>query len=840
MNRVLIRRIIIIITFVVSLIFFSIFMNQGSTDMTEEMKEATLPVAGIIIDGRDVNQMHGYTRKMNEASMRDAISPIEEDRKITFYIEKFSGDIAGVSYEVRSVDGERLIEAGEIASYDETKDRIEATITLKDLIKSGQEYNFILIPKLEDGRNVYYYTRIIQMEEVYPGEKLDFVKDFHDKTFDKTQAESLARYIEPTSDGDNTTFGRVDIHSSWNQLTWGDMNVKEVEEPIYNICEIGEQTAGIQVKSIVEVEEGRVRNTYRVEEYFRIRYTDERVYLLNYERTMEEIFLMEKSSFANNKIVLGIQKEDVSMEESDGGNILAFVNAGRIYSYNVEENKFSKLFAFMDQDNFDARTLFDQSDIEIIDVEENGNVTFAVCGYMNRGRHEGEVGVEICYYNSQVNAVEEQIFINYEKSPKILLSETDRFFYAGNSGKVYLLLDGTLYEVNISGKKYTEIVTGLGEDSVQISKSNRMLVWQEDDEKLILMDFNSGKTEEIKAGFGEHIKPIGFMNEDIIYGIAGTEDIQTDPLGNELFPMKKVVIRAVDGSILKSYEEENIYVTEGTIESNQITLKRVLKKEGTSSYEIISDDQITSNAEVEEGTNKAMVVATDLYEKIWQIELKREVDTRNMKFYSPQEVLYEGGRSLTISAEEMPKRYYVYAKGEVFDTYQNANNAVEAAYHNIGTVFDEEGREIYKRGETRVLNQIMAIKGERITAEKNSLAVCLDTMLKLEGMELNTENMVKRGESAISILSKNIKECDVLNLKGCTMDTMLYYLDRDIPVLVHLKSGNALLVIGFNQQQIVIMDPITGSLYKKGQKDAKAMFEENGNLFLTYAKYPEE
>ena len=72
------------------------------------------------------------------------------------------------------------------------------------------------------------------------------------------------------------------------------------------------------------------------------------------------------------------------------------------------------------------------------------------------------------------------------------------------------------------------------------------------------------------------------------------------------------------------------------------------------------------------------------------------------------------------------------------------------------------------------------------------------------------------------------------------METMLYYLDRDIPVLVYLKSGNALLVIGFNQQQIVIMDPITGSLYKKGQKDAKAMFEENGNLFLTYAKYPEE
>ena len=110
---------------------------------------------------------------------------------------------------------------------------------------------------------------------------------------------------------------------------------------------------------------------------------------------MEELFLMEKSSFANNKIVLGIQKDAVRMEESDGGNVLAFINAGRIYSYNADENKFAQLFAFADADNFDARTYYDCSDVKILDVEENGNVSFMVYGYMNRGTHEGEVGIAV-------------------------------------------------------------------------------------------------------------------------------------------------------------------------------------------------------------------------------------------------------------------------------------------------------------------------------------------------------------------------------------------------------------------------------------------------------------
>jgi hypothetical protein len=79
----------------------------------------------------------------------------------------------------------------------------------------------------------------------------------------------------------------------------------------------------------------------------------------------------------------------------------------------------------------------------------------------------------------------------------------------------------------------------------------------------------------------------------------------------------------------------------------------------------------------------------------------------------------------------------------------------------------------------------------------------------------------------------------VLDLTGCTLDSVLYYVNRDIPVLVLLRDGNAVLVTGFNEYNVVIMDPTDGSLAKKGMNDSAEWFTQNGNVFITYASIGE-
>ena len=51
-----------------------------------------------------------------------------------------------------------------------------------------------------------------------------------------------------------------------------------------------------------------------------------------------------------------------------------------------------------------------------------------------------------------------------------------------------------------------------------------------------------------------------------------------------------------------------------------------------------------------------------------------------------------------------------------------------------------------------------------------------------------------------------------------------------------LADGNAVLIVGYNELNTVIMDPNTGTIYKKGMNDSKLWFEENGNRFITYSK----
>ena len=88
-------------------------------------------------------------------------------------------------------------------------------------------------------------------------------------------------------------------------------------------------------------------------------------------------------------------------------------------------------------------------------------------------------------------------------------------------------------------------------------------------------------------------------------------------------------------------------------------------------------------------------------------------------------------------------------------------------------------------------NQIMAIKEESVTDQKNSLTVCLDNILRHAGITRNTEYDLAQGKTAIQILEENMTGVQVLDLSGCSLDAVLYYVNQDIPVLAILDDGES-------------------------------------------------
>lgn len=842
MKKSVIKGIVFALVFCISLFAISAITNKGNTDMTTEMPPATYPLVYIQFAGERINCLRGYADEMEVNYQRNTITHINEDRELTLEIEPFETKVKGLSFQVRSVNGERLIEDTDIYNYMEKDGVITADITLKDLIEKDTEYSFRLCLETEEGKNIYFYTRVIAGENYYTQEKLAFAKDFHEKTFSKERAREITKYLESNAEGDNTTFHKVNIHSSFSQITWGDLNVKKVTEPVFSIKELGKQTASIKGEYFVKTANGKKQNFYRVEEFYRIRYGKERMYLLDFERTMNQIFNTGKSSFSNNKIELGIVNPDIQMKESDGGSVVAFVHDNRLFSYSAVENKFTCLFTFYDKEQADLRNTYNGHAIQILSIDEAGNIRFMVHGYMNRGIHEGNVGIQIYHYNSALNTIEEEIFIPYTKSWEVLKSNVEQLSYVSKNNELYFILDGSIYCVDLLNHSYEVIESNLMEGSFEVSDSGEMLVWQMGNDRdrcteLTLMNLNTKKQVTIQAGNGQYIKPLGFMQEDLIYGLAYQRDIVKDTTGRTIFPMYVVNIQNETGDVLKRYKQENVYIESCLIESNQIVMKRMQKNETGIGYSEIADDQILNNEVENSSVNTIEVVAVDVYEKIVQIAVKNNINAKNLKILSPKEVLYEGERRLQLKEEEeQVAYYYVYGKEGLPTIFTNPANAVSLADEIAGVVLNEEGSYVWAKGNRVTKNQIMAITEQSAGEERSSIAVCLDTILRFEGILRNTEQMLRQGDNVLNILKKNLENTQILDLSGCSLDAMLYYVNQDIPVLAQLRNGEAVLIIGFNEMNVVLMDPITGTIYKKGMNDSKEWFEENGNNFVTYIR----
>ena len=840
MKKTIIRIAVCVVVFLASALIIGSIMNQGHNNMTMEMAPATLPMITMESGGVACNELHGNTVEMDVAYQKDCITLLGEGRQANFTVDTFGREITGISTEVRSIDGSRLIENSEVTGWKANGKSFSVSLTLKDLIDTNTQYSLTLILELEGEQKVYYYTTILWNDDVHISEILEFATDFHGKLYDKEVAKELTKYLEPNSKlTDNGTFHKVNIHSSFQQITWGSLEPVQEDAASIRLTQISGNVASLLMDFVVSTGEGKNKIYYNVEEYYRVRYTSERMYLLDYERTMTQIPDTTRM-YANDKILLGITDENVGMMESADGNTVVFSDMGQLLSYNAATNRLTVIFSFYDKDNADRRTLYDNHGIKILDVDEGGNVKFAVYGYMNRGRHEGETGIQIISYDNSLNTIEEEVYIPYSKSYAVLKDEMEQLLYRNRQQHVYFFLENGVYDVDLENRSAEQLVSIRQDDSLQVSENHEIIVWQEGDDinhsnQLNVRNLNTGEQTVIRAEDGEAIRPLGFMGEDIIYGVARESDIRTENSGQIFYPMYKVCISNSSGDNLKEYGQDGIYIVDCAIEGNQITLSRIQRSEN-GSYQEILDDQIMNNVEEEPGQNKVVTADIDIYERYVQIQTKTTIDTKTIKVLNPKEVVFEGGRELTLDAVSEVSRYYVYNAYGVQGIYSAPGKAVKEAYDSSGVVANDRGITVWLKGNRVSRNQIMAINEESVTDQKNSLTVCLDNILRHAGITRNTDYDLAQGKTAIQILEENMTGVQVLDLSGCSLDAVLYYVNQDIPVLAILEDGEAVLVTGFNEFNVVIMEPSTGKLYKKGMNDATTWFAENGNHFISYMK----
>ncbi len=842
LKKAIIRIAVLGVVFVITLFVASRILNSERDNITMDMDAATFPVMTIVRGDFAYNKMHGYASRGQVQEMGDHLTVLGDGRDISFKISTYGNEIESIGYEVRTCDGERLIENGEIEGLTASGRFVSGSLTLKDLLEKDEIYSLELSLKTGADRTLYYYTDIIWGEDLLTDEKLAFVQDFHDRLFDKENAADLRKYLETNSSlNDNSNFASVDIHSSLDQITYGDLKPVQLEEPFISLKEISPQMAEITTDYIVFSGSGDDKTYYRLGEYFRIKVGKERMLLIDYQRTMEQI-PDDKKLAINDKIVLGITDRTTQFAESPDGNTVAFITAGRLYSYQSKENKLTRVFAFKGEEEFDERAMYDAHGIKILDIDESGMIRFAVFGYMNSGRHEGEVGIEVYSFDGKLNTIEELIYLPYERSYGLLKAELDTLLYLNREEHLFLSFENKVYCVDLKNRKYTVRNDLGGDDTLVTSNDHRVLISRSPymdsslAKSITLTNLKSEFDKVITVPDGDSIRSLGFIGADVIYGIAHISDTRMESSGRLFFPMYRIVICDEEGNTIKNYEHEGYYVTSVEKNENQLTLKRVsIDDNGRVKDEkpdYITAEDLSGGITVTDATT-----VVDIYKTYVQLQLPKEVNASTLKVTNPKEVVYEGGRDLKMDIERAD-RFIVYDAYGVADIFNLASNAIELANERAGWVLDEKGSLIWKRTPRSTRNQIMSITEDIASEGESSLSVCLDSMLSNAGVVRNSDYLLSQGQSVLQILRESLEGCRILDLSDCKLDMMLYYVNIETPVLALTGENESYLIVGYNDssQVIVILDAYKGTLEKISYKDAEQLFEMYGNSFVTYIK----
>lgn len=841
MSKGIVKGIILGAVFIVAVVLFGFSMNHTNEDLTAEMKEATLPVVNFYYQDEQINELFGYVTEMEASYMRDSITPVDSKRILPMKIQTYGYLVDGISYEIRSLDTERLIADSDITDYTSEKGIIRTDLEIQNLLEDGAEYLFIL--KLRNGENtVYYYTRLIEPADCYVKESLDFVKNFHDTTFNKGAAGTLATYVEPNAAGDNSTLNKVDIHSTLNQISWADFKGQRMGETEISIKEIHPSYNVIMLSYIMssKSENGELEY-YNAKEYYRVRHSTERMFLLNFERNMTQIFRGENNHFYGNRVQLGIRDGEIEYMANENGTNVCFVQEGELWSYQAAEEKLSQVFSFRSYEGMDCRENNPRHDIRMIKVDETGSVDFVVYGYMNRGNHEGEVGIGVYHYSSVENTVEEELFIPYTKSYEIMKAELGQMMYENEDNQFYIILGDSLYEISMNTLEYKVIKDRLEEGGYAVSESNQYAAWLDEGKlncgtTVYVRNLETGTSFEVTAEAGEYIKPLGFMENDFIYGTAKQSDVVRDAAGNEIFPMYRVCIMDTEGSsheIIKEYQKAGYYVTGIEIVDYTIYLNRIMYN-GTAYADADEDTIMNRNADAGSAVETALTV-TEEKQTQYQLVLKSANEIHAGRLMTPKQIVVEESKELPLEREQTQDHYYAYARGEVLMATKNVAKAIQIANENMGVVLGDSQQYIWKRGKKTYQPAIEVSVGEA-EAQGSTVAQCLSAMLGLENLNVGVQGLLERGDLPKEILSETMQGMTVLDLTGCGLEEALYYVNCQTPVFAMYDGNHAVLITGYDSRTVTIYDTSSAAPKRENLKDAAEQFEQAGNLFIAYLK----
>ena len=808
MMKKLIKAGVLLIIFVAALIVSSLVINRGSGDQIVDMGAPTLPRVWFTLNGEKVNVLSGYVRDMDIPAMRDTITPLEADGTVDMTVETDGNEISGVQYTVYSMDGEEVYTEGEAPELSDTG---TVTLSLSDGLSDSVREAVLKIVLTVDDRKISYYTRIERSDNINAADCLAYAVDFHTNALDGTNAEEMELRLEPNEESDNSTNQTVNIHSDITHIQWGDLEPQVTSDVEWSIKESNTVYTSILAKYQVScIGDNEETGVYNVKEFFRIREMGDTIYLLDYNRDLQKVFTGSPDTIDEKGVLLGIASDDLQYETNEDETIVAFVQERDLWLYSRESGELYQVFSFSDAEGSDERSRNDQHAVRIISMDNSGNLAFAVYGYMNRGTHEGEVGVGIYYFSVPDNVIEEKAFIPSTKSFAIAEDELGKMVYYNHSEKMlYVLAEGTLYQIDLDRNEQETLAENLTEDQYTVSDDGRLMAYQTDDSASVIqvMNLESGDSYEVSAEDGETLRPLGFIHSDFVCGRMRSEDAGQTVSGEEITPMYAVeILNSKNEKVAEySFTDSGIYTTDILIDGNLLTLNRVEKRDSV--YSTAEQEYITNNEERKETTVSLETYSTDRMQRQLRLTFADAAENTDVAVMKPHQLTTGEPLTITLSGTDTTEKFYVYGMGELVAVYDKAAYAIQRAEQVSGVVISSAQAYVWERG-----NRDLAYSTDAEAFQK-------------EG-----------GETSLQACERYMEQYGAhrVDLTGCRLDQVLYVINKGRPVIAVIDGDHAVLLTGYTTSDITYIDPDNGQESTVSVSDMEELTDQGGNTFIGY------
>ena len=526
------------------------------------MDESRLPVVYTEFEGKEINGLHGYVQDMGNHAAGEAISVLASDRRLNLRIHEFGNTITEISYEIRNLSMDRLIERTELSDWSSKEGITTVSLPIQNLISKDKAYLLILNVKTAE-QQIQYYTRIMWTDAPRALDMLQLAEEFTRKSLDYEQAKELVSYLETSPEEDNSSLGHVTIRASFDHLTWDGLHAEMEGEPRITLQEFDGIMGQVQVQYYVRLTDSQGKESLaEAEDNFAMKWNEQRIYLMNYERNANHIFTGSEGAFSGKRIVLGISDEaGIGTVKSPDSRYILFKVNGNLWRYDQSDHRIMCVFTFSNGETDDVRSSYGDHDVQILRAGDDGSADFLVYGYMNRGPYEGQTGVIFYRYDAGSNTVQEKFFIPVVQEFEKLKKDVEQLAYVSPGEMVYLMLNGNVFGIDLSSNESISVAQGLTEGTFAVSHDGSRMAWQEKredtrDERIHVMDFNTSQKQEIPVSEGDYARVLGFVGSDLIYGFARQEDVWSVNGRVQEIPMYVMYIADSEMNIESEYRKD--------------------------------------------------------------------------------------------------------------------------------------------------------------------------------------------------------------------------------------------------------------------------------------------